>query len=140
LNRRVKALTDVSLIDGTGKYIKKATIIIEGSRIKEVGKETEVKIPESAEVIEFKGKTVIPGLIDCHVHLMGLKEPSLLIGLIEPESLKSIRAIIDAWKILNAGFTTVRDAGSNVAISLKRAIDEGTIIGPRIIAAGLAIL
>lgn len=140
MNEVSLALVGGTLIDGTEKGpIEEAAVIIEGSRIKDVGKENEVQIPKSAKIINLNGKTLIPGLIDCHVHLMGLSEPSFLIGLIEPKPLKAIRAAKDAWKALNAGFTTLRDAGSSVAISVKRAIEEGTINGPRIMAAGFAI-
>jgi len=62
-----------TLIDGTGAApIKDSVVILDGEWIKAVGKKGEIPIPDGAEIINASGKTVIPGLIDAHMHFMGL--------------------------------------------------------------------
>ena len=71
--RRTKVITGGTLIDGTGKLpIRNSAIAILGSTILEVGRAEDVNVPRDAEVIDAKGKTVLPGLIDCHTHFIGL--------------------------------------------------------------------
>ncbi len=132
------AITNCRIIDGTGRQpIEKGAIVIKDSLIVDVGSMGEVEIPSEAQVIDAAGKTVMPGLIDAHVHLTGLrtgdfiKEP-----LLTPYATLVARAIRDLEALLNAGFTTVGDAGSIIALQLKRAVEEGTVCGPRIVAAG----
>lgn len=71
--RRAKVISGGTLIDGTGKPpIKNSAVVLLGSTIVEVGRAEDVDIPRDAEVIDAKGKTVLPGLIDCHTHFIGL--------------------------------------------------------------------
>ena len=130
------------LIDGTGKKPKKnSVILVEGTRIKAVGSEGEIKIPKKAEEFEIDatGKTVMPGLIDSHLHLIGLKTDRILEEqLVRPAQLGLIKSVYDAIDLLNAGFTTVKDCGG-FGIYLKKSIAEGTIHGPRILSAGYVL-
>ncbi len=132
------ALVDVRIFDATGRPpIENGTIVIEGSKIADVGTRGEVPIPEDAEIIECRGLTAIPGLIDAHLHLLGLKSGDLIKEpMITPLGLFFARAVRELEALINAGFTTIVDAGSLVALHLKHAVTEGTIIGPRIVAAG----
>jgi len=133
----VKVIKGGQLIDGTGaEPIEGATVLIEGSKIKAVGKDIEV--PKGARVIDATGKTVMPGLIDSHVHILGMKTNSFhLEGIIRPRELGLIKAIDDCKDLLAAGFTTAKDCGGTNAVFLKKAVAEGTLSGlPRIIAAG----
>jgi imidazolonepropionase-like amidohydrolase len=135
-----RAVIGGTLIDGTGRSpIKRSVILIKGAVIEKVGEEGEVKIPSDAQIFDAGDRTIIPGLIDCHLHLMGMRHPNLILGAFEPLPLRALRAAFDVKKVLMAGFTTVRDAGSRVGVYLKRAVEEGIIIGPRILSAGLAI-
>jgi imidazolonepropionase-like amidohydrolase len=81
----------------------------------------------------------MPDLIDAHVHMVGVGGPALLDNLVEPNYLQAMRTVAEAGKLLEHGFTTARSGGSRYDVYLKRAIEEGTIIGPRILSCGLAL-
>jgi len=131
-----------NLIDGTGaKPLKNSVVVIEGARITAVGKEGDVDIPKRAKKTEIDAskKTVMPGLIDSHLHLMGMKTDRILEEeLVRPQQLGLIKSVYDAVDLLEAGFTTVKDCGG-FGIYLKRAIAEGTTRGPRILSAGYVL-
>lgn len=136
------AIQHVRLIDGTGLTIERATILIRGSKIAAAGSSRTMTIPRGVTRINGRGLTVIPGLMDCHVHLCLGGEPDV-VGTVESESpsmtlLKSAR---HARQTLESGFTTIRDVGSrdHSIFVLNEAITAGILPGPRIIGAGLAI-
>lgn len=139
--KKVIAIKGGRLIDGTGaEPVENAVVVIEKSKITAVGKAEEVVIPEEAKVIDATQKTVMPGLIDSHLHLIGMKTDNFIAEMfIVPEGVKLLRAAIDAGLLLDAGFTTVKDCGGTNALYIKRAIAEGTLRGPRILAAGLIL-
>ncbi|MBC6988444.1 metal-dependent hydrolase family protein [Hymenobacter sp. BT491] len=95
----------------------------------------------SDKVIDLKTKTVLPGLIDCHVHVESHPSKSSFVeGFILNPADIAYRALGDAQKTLFAGFTTVRDmGGSGVNVSLRNAINRGQAVGPRIFTAATAI-
>lgn len=126
------------LIDGTGKEpIEKSMVVIEGNRIVDVGATSEIATPADAEIIDANGKTVMPGLIDSHLHLMGMKTDKFLEEMIiRPRELGLVKAVFDIQDLLAAGFTTVKDCGGKNGIILREAMKEGTLRGPRIVAAG----
>lgn len=115
-------------------------ILIEGDRIKDVGTKGSVEVPSELESIDGKGCVALPGLIDAHLHITGMrtgdnvKEP-----LLTPMGVFFARGVKDLEKLLNAGFTTVVDAGGIVALHLREAVKEGTIVGPRVFAAGFSL-
>jgi imidazolonepropionase-like amidohydrolase len=134
------ALVGGRLIDGTGADpLVDSVVVIDGDKIHQAGPADQVKVPREADVIDIAGKTVLPGLIDAHVHLFGITSMNQMTWVIDEPHVRTVRAAIDAWRCLDAGFTTVRDAGGMLAIYVKRAIEEGTVIGPRIVASGLII-
>ena len=96
--------------------------------------------PNSVDVIDLRNSTVLPGFIDCHVHLSGEFTPNSYINRFKWESADfAVRSTVYARKTLEAGFTTVRDLGDtspgfSVVLALKKAIDDGTVAGPRIVA------
>ncbi len=108
--------------------------------IVDVGSEGSVSVPSDAEIIDLRGKYLLPGLIDAHLHLIGLrtgdfvKEP-----LVTPYETFVARVVKDLEELIYSGFTTVADAGSLIAVKIKPAVNEGTIIGPRIIGAGIPL-
>jgi len=138
-DEKIKALTASLLIDGTGaEPIKNGVVIVEGDKITQAGSGDEVRIPSDAYKIDLGAKTLMPGMIDAHAHIMGTR--SYGAGeLIVPHDLLVLRGAEDCFKLLKAGFTTVRDCGSDIALSLKRAVIEGSIPGPRIFSAGRAL-
>jgi len=137
---QVTVLKGGQLIDGNGgDPIANGAVVIEDGRITEVGEVTEVAIPDGAEVIETTGKTVMPGLIDAHLHFLGVRGSSQVEWLVDAVEVRAIRSVMDAWQVLDSGFTTVREIGGMNGIFLKRAIQERSIVGPRIVAAGKVI-
>ncbi len=129
------AITGVRLIDGTGADpIDNATIVVEGERITALGPSDDVTIPGDATVVEADGKTVLPGLIDCHVHLTGQWGYDLLRSLMTPPSLSVLYGVPNARATIEAGITTVRDAGGTPA-ALKLAVERGLFPGPRMLVA-----
>jgi imidazolonepropionase-like amidohydrolase len=127
------------LVDGSGKPpLENAAIIVEGDRIKAVGHEANLAIPPEARIIDLKNRTMLPGMIDAHVHLRGVRRPrpgSEMEWLTAPEGLMALRAAADARDYLRAGFTSLREMGSIYGPGLKRAIQEGAAVGPRLVAA-----
>lgn len=108
--------------------------------IESVGPRGEVEIPAGVEVVDAAGRWITPGLIDCHVHFTG--ETSLEMYrryLVPSQELKLLYAMKQAFVVLTSGFTTVRDVGLGHAVTLKGAISDGLIAGPRILAANSAI-
>ena len=93
------------------------------------------------QVIDLKNKTVLPGLIDCHVHLEGeTSKDGFLKELTENPADVAFGSLDHARKTLLAGFTTVRDlGGSGVNVALRNAVNRGQVVGPRIFTAGRAI-
>jgi imidazolonepropionase-like amidohydrolase len=129
------AITGVRLIDGTGADpVDGATIIVEGERIAALGPRDDVAIPGDATVVEADGKTVLPGLIDCHVHLTGQWGYDLLRSLVTPPSLSVLYAVPNARATLESGITTVRDAGGTPA-AVRMAVERGLFPGPRMLVA-----
>ena len=94
--------------------------------------------PAGATVVDLRGKTLVPGLTDLHVHLTGDPGGDFWKEAVEPEDWGVVVGAKNALKTVKAGFTTVREAGSapNTAFSLRRGTAEGLIPGPRIVAAG----
>lgn len=118
-----------TLIDGTGADpVCGATLIIEDDTIVAVNRDGAV--PRDADVIDAGALTVMPGLIDCHVHLMSSAQ-SLQQRLLTPYSLTIAQALTNARITLECGFTTVRDAGGTPR-GVKLAIDQGLFPGPRL--------
>jgi len=129
------------LIDGiAGKAQTEVTIVVDGNMITGIQKGY-VGGNAGDKVIDLKNKTVMPGLIDCHVHLenQGSKN-SLIEGFTLTDADIAYKAAVYAKRTLMAGFTTVRDlGGSGVNISLRKAVQKGEVDGPRIFTAGRAI-
>ncbi len=124
-----------------GRIIKPGEILVEGERIVEVG--TSVKHPAGAEVIDLGDRTLLPGLIDAHVHLFLHPGAEDLQTVQESVPQRTITATLAARDDLMAGFTAERDMGTEGAGSadtaVRDAINEGRIPGPRLRISGNAI-
>lgn len=131
------------LFDGSGdSYRADVTIVIEGPRIKAVGPSAEVDVPDGAKVIDLSGAVVLPGLIDCHTHLGSRGDRFDEINKFKrTPNHSAFAAVVNARKTLMAGFTTVRDLGSGpfLAVDLRDTIEEGYLVGPRVVASGPGI-
>ena len=124
-----------------GKTLTEMTIIIHGNLIDKVEKGYVDRKNAEDMLIDLKSKTVLPGLIDMHVHLEGESNPH---SYVEPFTLNeadiAFKAVGYAERTLMSGFTTVRDlGGTGVNTALRDAINNGLIKGPRIYSAGRAI-
>ena len=134
------------LIDGTGAApITNAIVIVTDNKITAVGAAGSVRVPSGAKVIDLGNATLLPGFIDAHTHLIGrvLGDPE---GDMAPvrdyDSFGAILGVMHARDTLMAGFTSVRNVGASGRfddMALRKAINEGWIIGPRIETAGHAI-
>lgn len=131
------AIMGARLIDGTGSDpIEDGTLLIEGERITALGPRDQVQVPRDAVVIEADGASVLPGLIDCHVHLAHEwgSFSNLLRSLMTPPSLGLLYSVPNCRVTLEGGVTTVRDAGGTPA-AVKMAVDRGLFAGPRMLVA-----
>jgi imidazolonepropionase-like amidohydrolase len=131
------------LFDSTGDNVRETqVIVVEGERIKSVGSATSIRIPSGANVIDLSHSTVLPGLIDCHTHLGSRADRYDPIYEFKDTPFDSaFAAVVNAKKTLEAGFTSVRDVGSEpfLAVDLRDSINEGFIPGPRVVASGPAL-
>jgi imidazolonepropionase-like amidohydrolase len=118
------------LIDGRGGYTEKATVEIREGRIHRV--EFGEKTKAVSTCFDVGDMTILPGLIDAHVHLWGVRTMDYFHRLVVPEEMNLLRAAQDLNKLVDAGYTSIRDAGSRGGIFLRNAVNEGTLRGPRI--------
>lgn len=117
-----------------------AVILIEDGRIKQIAKGSANPF-QADTVVDLSTKTVVPGLIDLHVHLTGDPGGDFRDEAVDPDEWGVVMGVKNAALTVKAGFTTVREAGSaqNTAFVLRRGTAEGKIAGPRIVAAGPAL-
>lgn len=138
----VIAIHHIRLIDGTGQTIEPATVIVREHTIATAGPSRTTSMPRGATRVNGRGLTLLPGLIDCHVHLCWRGEADVVKAVEQETPIETLlKASRSAGQTLEAGVTTVRDVGSrdHLIFALKKAIDNGLTPGPRIIGAGLAI-
>ena len=134
------------VFDGTEMHEGWA-VLVEGDKISSVGPKESLKTSKDAQIISMPGTTLLPGLIEGHSHLLlypyNITDWDTQV-LKESDAYRTARATVHAKNTLMAGFTTVRDLGTEGAgysdVALKRAINEGIIPGPRMIVAGRAIV
>ncbi len=139
---RVGRLLDVR----AGTYRVDQGIVVEGDRIRQVGAFDAIKAgtPKDATLLDLGRLTVLPGLIDCHAHLLDGMDPengpgnNLVLTIVtEPPTKRALRGAAMAREVLDGGFTTVRNVGHSGVdgdVSLRDAIRSGWIPGPRIVA------
>lgn len=132
------------LLDGTGRTpVENAVVVVEGSKITSVGPAGKVPVPrgDGVETIEVPNKTVMPGLIDSHVHIYTNGESSEFTSMpIRDNPLsRAMMAVPRLKRTLEMGITTLRDGGSGwgwLEVALRDAILRGDIVGPRYFATG----
>lgn len=118
-------------------------ILVQNGRITAIG--GNITVPAGANVIDLSRSIVSPGLVDAHTHLcMGVQEKRdagnyYLTTLRDPDAMRSIQGVVNARTMLQAGFTTVRDVGNEgnfACVQVRRAIEQGLIVGPTMLTAG----
>ena len=140
-----KLIKAARIIDGNGgSPIERGAVLIEGDTVRAVGSEEAVVAPEGATVEEhfYENQTVLPGLVDCHVHLIGIgdgrsgDELTML-----PDELLTLQAARNARDHLYSGVTTVRDCGAKnqTTLMLRKAMEMEITVGPRLVLAGRPI-
>ncbi|MGA1030618.1 MAG: amidohydrolase family protein [Flavobacteriaceae bacterium] len=125
----------------TGKMLKQQTIVVEGTKIKQLAKGFLTPTDPTAKIIDLSQKTVYPGFIDLHVHIESETTDKSYLDKYEknPEDL-ALDGVVYAERTLMAGFTSVRDlGGSGVNIALAKATAANKIAGPRIFTAGKSL-
>jgi imidazolonepropionase-like amidohydrolase len=122
-----------------GVVVPGAIVLVENGRVRAVG--PSVPIPAGSRVIDLSGLTVLPGLMDCHTHLVGdyVHDKDPLSDLKKSAADRAFESVPNARATLDAGFTTVRDVGTYrafVDVALRDAIARGDFPGPRMFVAG----
>jgi imidazolonepropionase-like amidohydrolase len=120
-----------TLIDGNGgPAVPGSAVLIKENQISAVGRKNEIRLPDSeVTVVDAQGGCILPGLIDTHVHLM-FEGYDLVRMMSTPFSLNFYRAIDTMRRTVEAGITTVRDAGG-ADLGVKQAVEQGLLLGPR---------
>jgi len=136
---QVTAIKAGRLIDpDSGTVLSNQVILVKGGKIDAIG--TGLTIPAGANVIDLSGKTVLPGLVDCHTHLAdGVRVNDPFLQLKKTAAQVALESVPNARATLESGFTTVRDVGAYRAlndVALRDAIANGYIAGPRMFVAG----
>ncbi len=121
------------LIPGHGDVVKNGCIVFDGPAIRYAG--TVEGAPKAPSAQTRSVPAVMPGMWDCHAHFMGLRTANIEESVRTPVAVSAARAVADAARCLDAGFTSVREVGG-LGIFLARAIDEGSVPGPRVYPAG----
>jgi imidazolonepropionase-like amidohydrolase len=137
-------LRRANLIDGINQPKKNATVVIDGDRIAAVGTNGDVPKPTAQDVVyDLAGRSLMPGMVQCHYHVAYDNIGDLLdIDMKHPPTMLTLIAAKNAELLLRSGFTGAVGAGTlhNIDVTLKRAINQGMIPGPRFVAAGRDIV
>lgn len=145
---RLLAVRAAKMLDvQNGQYVPNPVILIQGDRITAIG--SNLAVPAGAQIMDLGNTTLLPGLIDCHTHLLQNNEPrfgdgpSLILHVTEMNTARrALMGVKMGREDLEAGITTVRDVGNsglNGAVALRDAINEGWVVGPRIVACTRAL-
>jgi imidazolonepropionase-like amidohydrolase len=139
----VHLIRDVTVIDGLGgEPLRDAAVVVEGERIAWVGPAAHAPNVGEGRVVDGRGHTLLPGMINCHAHLCADGAADLFAQVVNDSvPIATIRAVLNARLALEAGVTTIRDCGaaSQIALEIAKAVDQGMIEGPRVRAAGRVV-
>ena len=146
--RRPLLITGARVLSAEGdRLIDGQSVLVVGNRIAGVGAKHELKAPSVTKTLDLKGLVLVPGLIDLHSHLLLHPYDEATWNdqvLKESLGLRTIRGVVAAKATLEAGFTTIRDLGTEGAgyadVALRDAINQGIIPGPRVLAVTRAIV
>lgn len=124
----------------TGQMVENPLILVQDGRITSVGR-AGAAVPAGATMIDLKGLTLVPGFIDMHVHLTGDPRIGPMEAQLKTDAYWPILGAVQAKRMLDTGFTTVRNVGSAdfADVAIKQVIDDGWLAGPRIVPAAYAL-
>lgn len=133
------------LIDGIGRTASRSSVLIQNGKIQAVGENLISK--QKTEIVDLKGKTIMPGLIDLHNHLVGGDkaqghgDEGAVFRMDEPLAMAAFRTVNAAKKTLQVGVTTIREIGGRdfVSVHFREAVGLGFLTGPRVVSAGVGI-
>ena len=122
----------------TGAIISEPAIVVDNGEIAAVGTRSSLAAPADAKVIDLGAKTILPGLIDMHTHLIGDASLGGYNSFGETRESAEIWGVVNAGKTLQAGFTTVRNVGAGdfADVALRNAVNNGLVPGPRMYVSG----
>ena len=121
------------LVPGRGEAVADGVVVMDGPVISFAGPSSDA--PDTSDATVVTATTVMPGMWDCHAHLMGATSLDLTRMPLDSVQLRAIRAAADLRAALDAGITSIREVGG-IGVHVARAVDEGTVVGPAIYAAG----
>jgi imidazolonepropionase-like amidohydrolase len=127
------------VIIGNGKVIERGTVAVDGNSFKFVGPGKQYPLSEKDMVFNISGKTILPGLIDAHVHLCVDGSPDPITSLLKDSlPMLTLKAADHARQTLEAGVTTVRDMGGKdyIDIAIRDGIESGILQGPKMLCSG----
>lgn len=128
-------ITNVNIFDGKSEKLAQGmSVLVEGNKIAKVAKS--IPAPSGATIIDGGGRTLTPGFIDAHTHLQW--NMAVYDHIYKPLDYQAALSLVEAKNTLMRGFTTIRDVAGTV-FGVKRAIDEGHFVGPRIYSGGAAL-
>ncbi|GAA0635233.1 metal-dependent hydrolase family protein [Brevundimonas lenta] len=140
-NAETLVVTAARMVDvERGRYIDNPVVVVTDGRIVSVGTTLPANLPADAERLDLGGLTLLPGLIDMHVHLANTPYVSGFNILSYADDFETVLQVPNARANLDAGFTTVRNLGGPdfADVALMQAIDAGFVVGPRVVPAGVS--
>ncbi len=135
--------TNARLLDATGEPPQDdMAVIVDGEKISWIGPSHQAQAPEDAQVIDVGGKTLMPGMIDVHMHICQGTIPNPIAEYTEIIPLTAIRGTVQARAVLDSGYTTIRNLGAlgYADVAVKEAINQGIVKGPRVLASGEMVM
>jgi imidazolonepropionase-like amidohydrolase len=139
------AIHRAHVVVGTGETLDDGVVVVDGERIESVGAEEPQAGGPYDLVVDLEGRTLLPGLVDCHIHMVGGDKTLGFDGeppIIRTDHVAVSKALLEgvaaARTTLHSGFTTVREVGGRDYhdVALKRAQHSGLVEGPRMLASG----
>jgi imidazolonepropionase-like amidohydrolase len=126
-----------TLVDGAKCVLEDARFRVEDGTVTAAGPREDIEAEGGG--LDHAGRVVVPGFVDAHVHLQGYRSMGPTDWALADEAACAARATADCRRLLEAGFTAVRDLGSTVGLRVREAVEAGDVVGPRIYTSGRAI-